>query len=507
MIMKNRIIALFLAAAVFLCTMYPVTALAATYRNDDFRIVTSDLKRPAMLKKGAQFKLDGSIKSNRTIEKIGIYVKDCDNFKNEIKLVKSVDSKSLNLKTYNSSVDFSELPSGVKELIIKLYDEDGNCIKLTRGFTVLGKTKEPVHITDKCKISVSRGSVSSVTDSTVNTYWTGGKMTIVLPDNKTADGILIKWHLASNNYTLKSFDKDGKQLDSYNGKSYNMLHKYYELDENAAKVIIDLKAQKNNNGICTLRVYEKGRVGASVERWEAPTPDDCDLMVVSAHRDDELLFFGGTIPYYQSVEGKKVITVYMSGRDRVRIREALAGQWSMGTRTYPIFLNFAGGYHDGISGTLSSWGGEDIVLKELVERIRKFKPKVIVTHDSNGEYGHPTHKTTSYLIQKAIKLAADDSKYKESYEKYGSWQVNKLYLHMEKKNKITLDWNKKSASLDGKTPYQLACIAFDKHISQHGNWSMSSKTVRSYPNNEYGLVYTNVGKDKYKNDFFENIDD
>lgn len=33
-------------------------------------------------------------------------------------------------------------------------------------------------------------------------------------------------------------------------------------------------------------------------------------------------------------------------------------------------MGFQGGYHDGITGTLKDWGGEDYVMEKLVEKIR-----------------------------------------------------------------------------------------------------------------------------------------
>lgn len=501
------ILSLFILISAVGIAVYPEDAYAKTF-SGDFTVTTDSLKRPTVLKKGEGFKLRGTIKADEEIEKIKLIVTDKNSFKREQAYTAKPSSDKINLNDYSNKINFSRLSSGVKSLKIVLYGENGGKTTLERDFTVLGKAKEPVHITNKCKIKVTNGSVQSVTDTSENTSWSSGKMTIILPDDRISDGILIKWHKAENNYTLKSYSSDGDLLDEYDGdRGYNMLHKYYELSEDAVKVVINLKKTAENNGICTIRVYERDKVGVSVERWQAPKEDDCDLMVISAHRDDELLFFGGTIPYYQQVKNKNVYTVYMSGRDRLRIREALAGQWSMGNTTYPIFMNFPGGYHDGVSGTLSSWGGEDYVLERLVEKIRKYKPEVIVTHDINGEYGHPTHKTTSYIIQKAVKLAADKGKYKSSARDYGAWQVKKVYLHLYGENKVTMNWKKAAAELDGKTPFQVACVAYDKHISQHGSWSMTSKKVTKYPNNKYGLVYSTVGKDKSKNDFFENIDD
>lgn len=483
------------------------SAFATTIKSNDFKIVTENMKRPTVLKKGSTFTLKGNIKANKTIKNFSVTVTDLNSFKTEIKFDKNVKSKSVNISNYKNDYDFSTLPSGDKQLVMTFCDNDGNKAKIKREFTVLGKAKESVHITKKCKITANKGEVKNVTDSSDDTYWSSGKMTIEFPKSKKVDGIFIKWHKSSGNkYTIKSYDKNGKELDKYDNHSYGMLHKYYKMSDGAVKAVINLTKAKDNYGIACLRVYEKGKVGKSVERWQEPKVGECDLMVISSHRDDELLYFGGTIPYYLNAKNKNVYTVYMSGRDRLRVREALAGQWAMGNTTVPIFMNFPGGYHDGINGTLAAWGGENKALGELVERIRRYQPDVIVSHDINGEYGHPSHKTTAYMVEKAVKLAADKTKYKSSYKKYGTWQVKKLYLHLYQKNKIKMNWKKSYPGLDGKTPLQSATVAFDKHISQHERWSMTAKAVTDCPSNEYGLVYSTVGKDKKKNDFFENID-
>ena len=228
-------------------------------------------------------------------------------------------------------------------------------------------------------------------------------------------------------------------------------------------------------------------------------------MVISSHRDDELLFFGGTIPYYHGVRKKSVCTVFFSGMDIRRIREALASQWSMGINNYPIFMGFAGGFHNGINGTLKDWGKENYIFKKTVNIIRKYKPDVIVTHDIKGEYGHPTHRTVAYIIQKAILLASNKSLYNESFNQYGTHQIKKLYFHNYYKNDVIMNWNESSSFLDGKTPYEVACIGFDKYYSQHRTFQMDSKNIRKYPNYKFELIFSTVGNDSKKNDFFENI--
>ncbi|MBR3148639.1 MAG: PIG-L family deacetylase [Eubacterium sp.] len=511
----KKALSLILSAIIILSAVCPLSvcatvAYAASYvsENKEFKVTTTkDITRPTVLKKGAEYTLRGAVKSDSVIAKVVFKVEDLDRFKNEIYVVRYPDKRSVKLGDYASSLNFAKLSSGVKRLTITFFDEDENKAEVMRDFTVLGCAKEPVHITGKCKITANKGKVANVTDASNETFWQSGTMVITFPKGKEVDGILIKWHKLDNDYTLESYDEDGCVLDEYDSDCFRYLHRYFEMSEGAVKAVIKLKNAPDNNGIASLRVYEKGRVGVSVEKWTAPKQGKCDLMVVSAHRDDELLFFGGTIPYYSGVKGKNVYTVFVSGADKVRHREVLASQWSMGIKTSPIFMNFPGGYHDGIKGTLRDFGGENKVVGDLVELIRYYQPDVIVSHDVNGEYGHPTHKTVAYAIKKAVKAAGDKNKYKSSADEYGAWKVKKLYLHLYGKNKIVMNYKKPSEKLGYKTPYQVACIGYDKYYSQHKSWYMTAPKVTKYPSNRYGLVYTRVGKDKKKNDLFEHIEE
>ena len=55
-----------------------------------------------------------------------------------------------------------------------------------------------------------------------------------------------------------------------------------------------------------------------------------------------------------------------------------------------------------------------------MERIRRFRPEVILTHDLNGEYGHNQHKVTARTMQAAIEAAADPTRYPASAQLYGA---------------------------------------------------------------------------------------
>ena len=68
-----------------------------------------------------------------------------------------------------------------------------------------------------------------------------------------------------------------------------------------------------------------------------------------------------------------------------------------------------------------------------------------------------------------------------------------------------MNWNESSPLLDRKTPFEVALVGYDKYYSQHKYFRMNGKRVRKYPNYKYELIYTIVGNDIKKNDFFENI--
>ena len=69
------------------------SAFAATIKSNDFKIVTENMKRPTVLKKGSTFTLKGNIKANKTIKNFSVTVTDLNSFKTEIKFDKNVKSK------------------------------------------------------------------------------------------------------------------------------------------------------------------------------------------------------------------------------------------------------------------------------------------------------------------------------------------------------------------------------------------------------------------------------
>ncbi|MCE5343802.1 MAG: phosphodiester glycosidase family protein [Eubacteriales bacterium] len=249
--------------------------------------------------------------------------------------------------------------------------------------------------------------------------------------------------------------------------------------------------------------FSYGDVPAWVQRWE-PTPTDADIMFLVAHPDDELLFMGGAIPTYATEQQRKVVVAYMTHSNATRRSELLNGLWKMGVHTYPVIGNFWDTYTTTLSESEKKWDKNKALLY-VIELYRKYKPKVVVTHDFNGEYGHGMHKLTAELAELAYNQAADPEQDTESAEQYGVWQVKKLYSHLYEHNQIVFDWDVPLQSMDGKTSLELATEAYKLHITQQSTKLTMETTGVKYDNRVFGLVCSIVGEDVRHDDFLENI--
>ncbi len=361
--------------------------------------------------------------------------------------------------------------------------------------------QQAADISKNCKYKLSEGKMGKMTDSKLSTYWTNGKkakITITIPANDTAGGLYLEWHKKPSAFQIEEQDAAGKELQSRDQSAYTGLVSVYPLLPETKKVVLTFSKQVR---ISTLRVFSQGVLPTSIQDWLAPY-EKADLMVVATHQDDEWLYFGGAIPYYGSVRGKAVQVVYMANCGRSRYGEALNGLWYAGVRNAPDFIGMPDKLVKNLKAAKKVWK-MDTTIEQLVARIRKYKPEVVVTMDEKGEYGHGQHMMTAEAMKQAVELAADESKYKSSADAYGVWQVQKLYLHSYPEKQITMDWKTPADELGGKSPTEVAKLAFAAHKSQQKNFTYEDGG--KYDNSKFGLAFSMVGDDELKNDFFENI--
>ena len=243
-------------------------------------------------------------------------------------------------------------------------------------------------------------------------------------------------------------------------------------------------------------------------------------MLFSTHSDDEHLWFAGLLPTYVD-KGYNIQVVYFTNHyyEKHRYHELLEGLWAVGIRYYPVIGYIPDEYSESLKEAtkiLKKAGySVDDALTFTVKQIRKYKPLVVVTHDEKGEYGHGQHRLCAKTVEQAIKKAYDKKYNKKTYKKYGIWKTKKLYIHLYKKNKIKLNLDTPLKSFDNKTAYEVSKIGFSKHKSQYdgfkdwlngeNNKYTKATEIDNYSPIKYGLYYSSVGKDKKKNDMFENI--
>ena len=361
-------------------------------------------------------------------------------------------------------------------------------------------------ITKKCAFKVSEGNKDKFLDGKAGTLWSpkhkDAWIGIKLPKDTRAGWLRVEWMFDPTAYELTEYDDAMSPLRTRTqADMWPNIYSMYELLPETR--VIQLKLTAKDQSICRVGVYSAGELPADAQLWNPPV-DKADLMVLSTHQDDELVFMGGTIPYYAVALQKPTVIVYMTNCARYRRAEALNALWKMGVRDYPDFINLKDEKVGSIEAGIKLWGGKDKVLSLVVERIRRYKPEVIVAQDLNGEYGHNQHKITARCAKYAIDAAADPSQYPESAQKYGTWQVKKLYHHLYKENTLEMDWETPMEALGGKTPLEVAKIGMKEHSSQTGAYAV--KSHGTYDNSKFGLYFTTVGDDEAKNDFLEHID-
>ena len=267
---------------------------------------------------------------------------------------------------------------------------------------------------------------------------------------------------------------------------------YLTVPEGARGITMEV-VQPYGNSACRLtewHVYDAAHVPETIHLWEM-APDKCDIMLVSAHSDDELVMMGGIIPTYAAERGLRVQVVYCYVPEQNRHGEALNGLWYSGMRTLPVFfiIEQENNYH---------------FAEKITREIRRFKPEVVITHDINGEYGNPGHRLVSKNCREAVEAAADEGKFPKSAAEYGTWQVKKLYIHLYEQNPIVMDFDTPLSFFGGKTAFEIAQEAYAFHKSQRSDWLRVLKS-NQYDCRKYGLYSTTVGPDVEKNDFLENI--
>lgn len=368
-------------------------------------------------------------------------------------------------------------------------------------------------ITEDCKFKVcsSGRKYTLMTDKKYTSYWESNKIktpwiAITAPEGKPIAGLYVCFGNMPESWEIQTSD-DGKDWFTAVPGDTRFLHAYVALPQPAQHVRLAVTSEKKTAlRINDLFVLSEGDLPDWVQVWQ-PTEEKADILFLSTHPDDELIFFGGAIPTYAVEQQRKVVVAYFTRSNTTRSSELLNGLWHMGVRTYPVIGNFKDSYAKNLKAAYKSAGGKGKVNEWIVGLYRQYKPEVVVTQDTNGEYGHKQHMMIADAAQNCIALAANEDAFTASTIAYGTWQVKKLYLHLYPENQITFDWTVPLKSMNGATGIELAEEAYTLHKTQASSGMSVTETGTKYDNRVFGLAFTTVGEDVRKDDFLENIYD
>ena len=362
-------------------------------------------------------------------------------------------------------------------------------------------------ITARCALSgAGKKTLERMTDGDYRTHWDSSSNSfayVEIEAEEAIGGVYVQFYDEAAAFEVQAKDESGawQTVAEQDGA---FLAEYAALDAGAKAVRIRPKDGKGRLFIAELHIFGEGDAPDWVQQWEAPLAK-ADLLALAAHPDDEILFLGGTIPYYAGEMGKKVQVAYLVPTMPYRRLELLDGLWLCGVKNYPMIGHFPDKYQLTLKGMYEQKGwSRESVYRFVAEAYRACRPDVVVTQDVNGEYGHGAHRAVADAAQAAIALAADE-KYQEKMTHSEPWQVKKLYLHLYEQNPVKMDWRKPLAAFGGQTAFDLASRAFECHISQQRT-DYHVEDFGPYDNSKFGLAYSSVGEDVQKDDFFENLE-
>lgn len=455
------------------------------------------------------FELKGTISFSKPVDKITCSIFDERRMKEEYTRTFTYDKETLSVSVLSvvRSAAFSKLSAGEKTL--RLYCESGDekITAIETRFTVLGIVGSYSSVTKKCIFDTRQDIASVIKEPNYYKHrsWVPSDrenaLTIRFPSDISPTLLQLEWLTPPSSFSIEYLDSEGAVVSSEAyGQEYSLYCDTFHIPSGTSSVRVTVNDFET--AICNLHVFDESGPTVDIQDW-TEMPEKLDLLHISTHQDDELLFFGGSIPYH-AAKGYETGVLYMADCGRSRYEEALSGLWIAGLRYHPVFLNLKDAKCENYNGALYAWRNVDVV-ELLTEQIRKYKPEVIVTHGEDGEYKNYQHIYTTKSVLEAVKCASDPSCYPESYEKYGAWEVKKLYRHQTfGDNVIKMNWKEPLKAYDGRTSLQMSEIGYNRHVSQISYLKYSFGI--QYANDTFALVHTTVGPDVEGGNFFENLD-
>ncbi len=369
---------------------------------------------------------------------------------------------------------------------------------LMLGLTLTGTVtaEEAVKITKKVNFTSDSFETAKLTDGSLATHSQKTDASLLIESDTPMGFLYIKYRSIPT--------ESGTLNDTSALAAKGFLHEYVALDGATSA-----RLSYPDIDIAEIEVWSEGDIPSDIQRWEVG-PEETDIMLFATHSDDDQLFFAGLVPTYVARGACVRVAYFVNHFDTYnRMHELLDGLWHCGLTNYPLISPLPDGYSESIEGAISYFEKEGFIYENVLNLQRlflnRFKPKVVVLHDINGEYGHGAHMLNTSSFLEVVENADSEQ-----------FVPEKIYIHLYKENPLTLDIDTPLDFFDGKTAFNVSQEAFGFHKSQHWTWFKGwlygknttitkSTQIKTYNPAEYGLYSSSVGEDTGIGDMLENV--
>jgi hypothetical protein len=307
------------------------------------------------------------------------------------------------------------------------------------------------------------------------------KDTITIAPASAAQCIVLNWYDVPASYTVTQLNGAGESLFEETITD-GQLGRLISLDPLCATISLLFNENGSLGGVAAYAVDAALPEGVLKS---APTPQQADLLIISAEPGMEFCQFGAVLPAYTREKGVTTAVLYVSDYGkRARAYEAIAGLQEAGYESYPLFGGYLSDNYDSYQITSGDFERRAFVeyLKSVIQTL---SPKVIVTHGVSDVSG--AHSLVAECVQIAVVECPS---------------VQKLYCFGAAEGSLptVLNLDTPLNAFDGKTAAEVAQSAYQQHVSRR------LFGLNIDPASAYTLSYTTVGEDEAKNDLLEHID-
>ena len=214
--------------------------------------------------------------------------------------------------------------------------------------------EEAPDLTQSCLFKMSYGGTDAgrMTDGKYTTSWHSQESKrpyVIISSETPVYGLYLCFREMPDSWEIQTGGKNNAARSKVQDSDWQtaaqgdtrFYHVYVPLNGEKNLRIIGTEEKKCVLGFNEIYVFGQGETPAWVQRWEPPA-EKADILFLSTHPDDELLFFGGAIPTYAGQLQKRVEVAYLTWSNTTRRSELLNGLWHLGVRHYPLF----GGFRD-----------------------------------------------------------------------------------------------------------------------------------------------------------------